>query len=116
MIKIGASGIFFSDLNPSVSMNVKTLVILTFALGFSLPAFTAEKEPEKKKNKASQKEIKEEKKQGGEYYEEYVTAMHNKRFQNEFTPAEWKTILLQKRVRVPFTAEEHRDLLLFFGD
>lgn len=53
-------------------------------------------------------------KRGGVLYEEYAAALHTKRLRNEFTSAQWKTILLQKRVRVPLTAEDHRDLLQFF--
>lgn len=64
--------------------------------------------------KPSQAMLKQEKKRGGEVYEEYANVIHAKRYRNEFTPAQWKTILLQKRVRIPFTAQEHHDILLFF--
>lgn len=82
-------------------------------------AITATPSPEKPHNgprpyKPSQAMLKQEKKRGGEVYEEYATVMHAKRYRNEFTPAQWKTILLQKRVRIPFTAQEHHDILLFF--
>lgn len=59
--------------------------------------------------------IKNEKIRGGELYEEYATAMHNRRTQKEMTPAQWKTVLLQKRIRIPLTAEDHRDLEVFFN-
>ena len=56
-------------------------------------------------------------KRGGVLYQEYATAIHTKRYRTEFTPAQWKTILLQKRVRIPLTAEEHRSLeMLFIGE
>lgn len=62
----------------------------------------------------TQDEIKWEKKRGGKLYDEYATALHTKRLHNEFTSAQWKTILLQKRIRIPLTEREHRDLLRFF--
>lgn len=56
-------------------------------------------------------------KRGGNLYEEYATALHSKRRMSEFTPAQWKTILLQKRIRIPLTAKDHHDLEEFFlGD
>ena len=56
-------------------------------------------------------------KRGGVLYQEYVDAMHTRRYRKEFTPAQWKTILLQKRVRIPLSAEEHRSLeALFIGE
>ncbi len=53
---------------------------------------------------------------GRELYKEYGTAMHSQRLQNELSPAEWLTVLLFHRVRVPFTAEEHCNLNRFFTD
>ena len=56
-------------------------------------------------------------KRGGVLYEEYATALHTKRFRNEFTTAQWKTILLQKRIRIPLTGPDHRAMLkLFVGE
>lgn len=55
--------------------------------------------------------------QGGVVYEEYGTAWHAIRYRTEFTAAQWKTILLQKRVRVPLTADDQRALSkLFVGE
>jgi hypothetical protein len=55
--------------------------------------------------------------QGGVVYEEYGTAWHPIRYRTEFTAAQWKTILLQKRVRVPLTADDQRALSkLFVGE
>lgn len=55
--------------------------------------------------------------QGGVVYEEYGTAWHSIRYRTEFTAAQWKTILLQKRVRVPLTADDQRALSkLFVGE
>lgn len=86
--------------------------ILIVFFVFFLPYLEAKEvkcEPQKKNV------IKDEKARGGELYEEYSTAMHNKRTQREMTPAKWKTVLLQKRIRIPLTAEDHRDLLIFFN-
>lgn len=53
-------------------------------------------------------------KRGGLLYQYYAEAMHSKRYRREFTTAQWKTILLQKRVRIPWTAEDHRAFYRFF--
>jgi hypothetical protein len=67
--------------------------------------------------KLSKKEAAELKAQGAEVYEEYGDAWHAVRYRNEFTAAQWKTILLQKRIRVPLTAEDQRALSeLFVGE
>ena len=49
-------------------------------------------------------------KRGGILYDRYGTAIHARRYSREFTRAQWKTIMLQKRVRIPLSAEEHRSL------
>lgn len=65
----------------------------------------------------TKEEIAKLKERGGEVYEEYGEAWHSIRYQKEFTAAQWKTILLQKRVRVPLTADDQRALLeLFVGE
>lgn len=65
----------------------------------------------------SKKEIAVLKAQGGVAYEEYGEAWHSIRYRSEFTAAQWKTILLQKRIRVPLTAEDQRALSqLFVGE
>lgn len=79
------------------------------------PGSAAAQVAEAKKKKAeTQARIKEQKKIGGVLYEQYSTALHTKRLRNEFTRAEWKTILLQKRIRIPLTAQDHYDMELFF--
>ena len=88
---------------------MKNILFLVFILVFSLEAKVVKSEPKEKRST-----IQNEKKRGGELYEEYATAMHNKRTPKEMTPAQWKTVLLQKRIRIPLTAEDHRDLLEFF--
>ncbi len=55
-------------------------------------------------------------KRGGVLFREYVDALHAPRYRREFTKAQWKTILLQKRIRIPLTAEEHRSLTKLFID
>ncbi len=65
----------------------------------------------------TKEEIAKLKERGGEVYEEYGEAWHSIRYQKEFTAAQWKTILLQKRVRVPLTADDQRALQeLFVGE
>lgn len=67
--------------------------------------------------KLSKKEIADLKAQGAEVYDEYGDAWHAVRYRNEFSAAQWKTILLQKRIRVPLTAEDQRALSeLFVGE
>lgn len=54
---------------------------------------------------------------GGVVYEEYGDAWHPIRYRSEFTAAQWKTILLQKRIRVPMTVQDQRALSeLFVGE
>lgn len=69
---------------------------------------------ESQKKAMTQAKIKEEKKVGGVLYEQYATALHTKRLRSEFTRAQWKTILLQKRIRIPLTAQDHHEMELFF--
>lgn len=79
------------------------------------PGSAAAKVAEANRKKAEiNARIKEEKRVGGVLYEQYSTALHTKRLRNEFTRAEWKTILLQKRIRIPLTAQDHHDMELFF--
>ncbi len=60
--------------------------------------------------KLSKQEIAALKAQGGVVYDEYGDAWHPIRYRTEFTAAQWKTILLQKRIRVPLTAKDQRAL------
>lgn len=74
---------------------------------------SASKEPKP----LSKKEAAKLKERGGVIYEAYGEAWHPIRYQKEFGAAQWKTILLQKRVRVPLTAQDQRALLkLFVGE
>ncbi len=75
---------------------------------------TCESETPRKLTKQEEAALKQ---QGGVVYEEYGTAWHSIRYRTEYTAAQWKTILLQKRVRVPLTADDQRALSkLFVGE
>lgn len=88
---------------------MKNLIFVFLLFFFAVEATVVKCDPPEKRST-----IKNEKTRGGELYEQYATAMHNKRTPKEMTPAQWKTVLLQKRIRIPLTAEDHRDLLQFF--
>lgn len=54
--------------------------------------------------------------QGGTLYEEYGTAMHGRREQNELSPSEWMTTLLFHRILLPLTADDYCSMLDYFTD
>lgn len=52
---------------------------------------------------------------GDLYYKEYGDAMHRYRLPSELTPAQWRTVMLFHRVRIPLTADEYCSLVDFFN-
>jgi len=49
-------------------------------------------------------------------YEEHAARAHPDRYPNELTDAEWKTVMLQMRVRAPLTARDHRKILKYLQE
>lgn len=49
-------------------------------------------------------------------YEDHAARAHPDRYPNELTDAEWKTVMLQMRVRAPLTARDHRKILRYLQE
>ncbi len=102
-----------------VSVALAPLALVTAADSKGEPPSKTEKSPEqqskadtsKAKPKAPPKKL-----SGAELYSIHCNRCHPERYPTERTAAQWKTILLQMRVRANLPAEQSRTILKYLQD
>jgi mono/diheme cytochrome c family protein len=100
-------------LRPATSLALATAAIYAAALVFVTGAETP---PAPKAKKKADKPAIKRKLTGAELYALNCNRCHNERYPTEFAAAQWKTIMMEMRVRANLPAEQARAILKYLQE